>query len=88
MNSKLVIPLCAAIALLTACGSRDRDQPKTNEEGVLVTPGTTDATDGTNTAPPPPDPTATAPGAAPGEPATVPPDSTTQPVNPPPSGGG
>jgi hypothetical protein len=87
MNSKLVIPLCAAITLLTACGSRDRDQPKTNEEGVLVTPGTTDATDGTNTAPPP-DPTATSPGAAPGEPATVPPDSTTQPANPPPSGGG
>jgi hypothetical protein len=85
MSTKLLIPICAAVALLAACGPRDEKPPEA-ADGTAVTPGTTDATDGTSTAPPP-DPTATAPGAAPGEPATTQPDATSPPADPPPPGG-
>jgi len=76
MNTKLLIPLCAAVALLAGCKDRSHDATKADE------PASTPATPTTPTAPPPADaaPADTAP--------SNPPPADTQPANPPPSGGG
>ena len=76
MNTKLLIPLCAAVALLAGCKDRSHDATKADEPAAAPSTPTTPA------APPPAD-------AAPADTAPAnPPPADTQPANPPPSGGG
>ena len=78
MNTKLLIPLCAAVALLAGCKDRSHDATKADEPAATPSTTTTPA----ETPPPPADaaPADTAP--------SNPPPADTQPANPPPSGGG
>jgi hypothetical protein len=90
MNTKLLIPLCAAAALLAACNHRD--DTKTQTDTMPGTPADTPAGATGDTATTPggdAGDTATTPGAT--VPADTPPSGTppsdTPPANPPPSGG-
>jgi hypothetical protein len=79
MNTKILIPLCVASALLAACNQHKNTDTSTD---TATTPSTTAAP--ADTAPPPADATPP-PGETP--PATdTPPPADTQPSNPPPSG--
>ena len=80
MNTKLLIPLCAAVALLAGCKDRSHDATKADEPAA--TP------DATATPAPPPADTAPADTAPADTAPSNPPPADTQPANPPPSGGG
>jgi hypothetical protein len=90
MNMKILIPLCAAAALFTACSDRNNDTG-VGGESTTGTPDTT-APDSTTTSPdstggtsdmPPADPNAT-PGTT-STPGNTPPPDTTSPDAPPPT---
>jgi hypothetical protein len=87
MNMKFLLPLCAAAALLAACGDRNKDTA-VGGNGPSDTPAP--ATPPTDTAPPPTD--TPPPSDATPPPDTATPDTATppppegQPANPPPGG--
>lgn len=84
MNAKILIPLCAAAALMIGCSERDDTREST-------TPTADDtSTPGGTSAPAPADPATST--TTPSTPETTPSDTaapadTQQPTNPPPSGG-
>jgi type VI secretion system secreted protein VgrG len=80
MNAKLLIPLCAAVALLAACKPREDTTAPAND--AANAPSTTAPAE----TPPPADSAAPPPSETP-PPADTPPPSDTPPPNPPPSGG-
>jgi hypothetical protein len=74
MSTKLLVALCAAAALLTACGRHDSNGDKADTTTTPATPAET-----------PPPPATPGPGETPPAGETPPPDETQPP--PPPSGG-
>jgi hypothetical protein len=86
---KMLIPLCASVALLAACGPRDENTTTGDDPAADRMPApaqdTTAAPDDSMNAPAtPPDPTTPSDGTTPPD-ATTPP-SDTQPSTPPPGG--
>jgi len=81
MNAKILIPLCATVALLAGCKPRDENATApANDAAAGATSTPSDA------AAPPPADTAPPPSETP-PPTDTPPPSETPPQNPPPSGG-
>ena len=83
MSTKLWIPLCAAAAMLAACGQRDNNQATGSDTATEPAPPPADSTATPDTTAPPAD--ATAPGTTPDSttPGTTTPDSTTPGETPP-----
>jgi hypothetical protein len=95
MNTQYLLPLCAAVALLTACGQRDNTQATGTETDSRVEPvqpgdgpgngtDTTETVPGTTSTPATP---ATPPADVPPDTATTSPSSDMPPSNPPQGGG-